>query len=347
MKILYSGVQYANYAPHKGLSFEHRNFCSALTAMPGVEVVYVPFDRILEVGTKKFNEELLEAVRREKPDLFFCFMYSEEFEQGVLAEMRKYTTTMAWFGDDYWRFWNYSRRWAPHFDWVVTTSAEAARWYAEVGHMNVIHSQWACNTAEYKPVAPPPEKDIEVSFVGQRRSGRARMVTALRGAGIHVACFGSGWEKGRVSHEEMLRVFGRSAISLNLAERKRLWDPSVVARIFLKKSVNRIVPDFHILDNLRAWRHFSIPHIHARPFELAGCRAFVLSSYVEGIEAYYEPDKEMVFYRSVPECIEKIRYFLAHEGEREAIARAGYERTLRDHTWEKRFGDIFVRIGLR
>jgi spore maturation protein CgeB len=309
-------------------------------------VHYLPFDRILEVGKKKFNEELLELVRKEKPDLFFCFMYSEELEKETLAEIRKVTKTLAWFGDDYWRFWNYSRRWAPLFDWVVTTSGEAVEWYAKAGFTNVIPSQWACNPAEYRPV-PASKKDIPASFVGQKRSGRARMVEELRKEGVAISCFGRGWEGGGISHEEMLRVFGRSAICLNLAERKRWWEPSVVARLFLKKSITTLVPDFHIVDNLRAYRHLALPHIHARPFELAGCGAFVLSSYVEEIEKFYEPDKEMVFYRTSSELVEKVKYYLNHTEEREKIASAGYGRTMRDHTYERRFVEVFARIGVR
>ena len=44
--------------------------------------------------------------------------------------------------------------------------------------------------------------------------------------------------------------------------------------------------------------------------------------------------------------IDKIKYYLEHNEEREAIARAGYERTLREHTYEKRFNEIFKTIGL-
>ena len=53
----------------------------------------------------------------------------------------------------------------------------------------------------------------------------------------------------------------------------------------------------------------------------------------------------MGFYRSTDDLIEKIRYYLAHPEERERIARAGYERTMREHTAEKRFGAIFKDMG--
>ncbi len=44
--------------------------------------------------------------------------------------------------------------------------------------------------------------------------------------------------------------------------------------------------------------------------------------------------------------IEKIGYYLHHETERSEIALAGYHRTIRDHTYEKRFNTLFQQMGL-
>ena len=121
MKIFYAGVKYANYDPKRGTSFEHNNFYLSLCKFPGAEARYFPFDRILEVGKEAYNRELLRAVKEEKPDLLFVFMAYDELDKRVLEEIKKYTTSVAWFADDSWRFWNYSRFWAKNFSWVVTT----------------------------------------------------------------------------------------------------------------------------------------------------------------------------------------------------------------------------------
>ncbi len=346
MKVLYTGVRKENYDPKRKDSFEYVNFYLTLKAMEGIQVLEHPCDQILETGKKKFNEELLGIVRREKPDLLFAFMYTDELDPAVLKEIKEKTTTksVAWFADDYWRFWNYSKYWPPYFTYVVTTYSKAVEWYKKAGHENVLLSQWACNTALYKPTEV--KKDIDVSFIGQRKSGRVTVIDALRAAGINVQCFGFGWPDGKASHEEMLNIFGRSKICLNLTDRKSLWDPSTIGRLFFKKSIHRVVPDFHFIDNLRAYLHFPIPHTHARPFELAGCGAFVISGVSEDIGNYYTENKEMVFYKDAAELAEKIKYYLAHDAERAAIARAGLERTIREHTYEKRFSEIFSKIGV-
>jgi hypothetical protein len=77
MKIFYAGVENAAFDPKKGKSFEYHNIYLSLKALPGVEVVNFPFEKIFSVGRRAFNEEVLERTKAEKPDLFFAFMYSD------------------------------------------------------------------------------------------------------------------------------------------------------------------------------------------------------------------------------------------------------------------------------
>ncbi|MBM3256788.1 MAG: glycosyltransferase [Candidatus Liptonbacteria bacterium] len=348
MKVLYGGVQKERYDPkRRGMSFEYQSFFRALQGMEGIEVVEFPFDPILEMGREHFQAAFFKAVQQEKPALVFLFMHTDELLPETLRRVRDelHIPIVGWFADDYWRFWNYSRHYAPVLSLAVTTSLQAVGWYKSSGLENVFHSQWACNTRDFYPIENLPQ-DIDVSFVGQYKPPRARLFKILAEVGIEVRAFGVGWPGGRVSHEELLRIFAHSKINLNIADRPALTHPKVLARLFLKKSLNEVVPDFHFRDNFKSWMHFKIPHIHARPFELAGSRAFTLSSYVEGIEKYYEPDKEMVFFKTPPECIEKIKYFLGHSEERMRIREAGYARTLQEHTYEARFREIFKKIGL-
>jgi spore maturation protein CgeB len=344
MKIIYCGIQRTGYGPDaRGQSFEQANLFRSLMALPGAQVIEHPFDTIVGTGRAAWNDALLHLVEQEKPDLVFAFMYTDEFERRTLRALNERTTTLAWFADDYWRFWNYARRWAPLFSWAVTTAPQAVAWYRRAGIKNVILSQWACNTADYGP--RPEKKEIPVSFIGQYKSSRGTAIRALAWAGIHVEAFGRGWPNGPLDPEAMLRVIARSKINLNLNARPALFEPAVLARLFLRKSVGRLVPDVHLVQNTRAWWHFRLPHIHARPFEIAGCGAFVITGYAPHMEDYYRDGKEMVFYRTFDELVAKIRYYLAHDDEREAIARAGYERTVREHTYAARFREIFHRIG--
>ena len=73
----------------------------------------------------------------------------------------------------------------------------------------------------------------------------------------------------------------------------------------------------------------------------------MISGWSEDIEKYYEENNEMVFYKTIDDLIEKIKYYLPRGEEREKIAEAAYKRTIAEHTYEKRFKDIFKTIGLK
>ena len=54
----------------------------------------------------------------------------------------------------------------------------------------------------------------------------------------------------------------------------------------------------------------------------------------------FEVGKEVVAYRDTAEAVEMIRYYTAHPEERDAIARAGQERTLRSHGYAQRMVEL-------
>jgi hypothetical protein len=75
---------------------------------------------------------------------------------------------------------------------------------------------------------------------------------------------------------------------------------------------------------------------NVRMYEATGVGACLLTDWKDNLPELFEPDVEVVTYRSGDECVEKTRYLLAHDSERRAIAAAGHRRTLRDHTYFQR-----------
>lgn len=73
-----------------------------------------------------------------------------------------------------------------------------------------------------------------------------------------------------------------------------------------------------------------------RLFEATGMGACLVTDWKENIGELFEPEKEIITYRSVEECIDKIRWLLQHDNERKKIALAGQKRTLSQHSVAKR-----------
>lgn len=85
-----------------------------------------------------------------------------------------------------------------------------------------------------------------------------------------------------------------------------------------------------------------------RLFEATGVGTCLLTDRKPDLGELFEPDREVVTYQDPAECLEKIRWLLAHADERQAIARAGQARTLARHTFRHRAPrlDAILRAAL-
>lgn len=353
MRILYVAMKYDYGYPERGYSFEHANFYDSLARM-GHEIIYFDFMSLYkELGRERMNRRLWEVAQSEKPDLLFCVLFRDELDKAVMSRISEETDTVTvnWFCDDHWRFEDFSRHWAPCFNWVVTTAKSAQPKYARLGYKNVIKSQWACNHFSYRNLELPFK--YEVTFVGQPHGNRREIIEALRKAGIDVKAWGHGWESGRLSQEQMIEVFNQSRINLNLANaslqtgRLARWRRRLEKRWPLLGGIRgRLMRYLPKLPLEFPWKRKYYSQIKGRNFEIPGCGGFLLTDYADNLEEYYEIGKEIVCFENNRDLIEKIRYYLVHDEERRAIAEAGYQRTLREHTYQQRFNEIFARTGL-
>lgn len=73
-----------------------------------------------------------------------------------------------------------------------------------------------------------------------------------------------------------------------------------------------------------------------RLFEATGVGACLLTDWKSNLPEMFEPDAEVVVYRTPAEAVEKYRWLIEHERERRRIAAAGQARTLKDHTLAER-----------
>ena len=75
-------------------------------------------------------------------------------------------------------------------------------------------------------------------------------------------------------------------------------------------------------------------------FEATGVGSLLVIDHAKDLPILFEPGKELVAYRTPNECAELIQYYLEHDKEREAIAKAGQQRTLKEHTFYHRMQEL-------
>jgi hypothetical protein len=193
---------------------------------------------------------------------------------------------------------------------ACTAAKECCLWYLVEGCPSIYLPE-ASDPELFKPLNG--DKLYDVSFIGKAYGVRPKIVKAIEKTGIHVECFGIGWPNGVIPAEKMPEVFSRS-------------------RIVLGVGTVGYTNDFYALK--------------MRDFDGPMSGSLYITHDNPDLYDLYEIDKEILTYRTPEECVEKIRYYLDHSCEAEAIAKTGWERAAREHTWEKRFEKIFLTIGL-
>ncbi len=89
--------------------------------------------------------------------------------------------------------------------------------------------------------------------------------------------------------------------------------------------------------------HIGIAESYAnnmRLYEATGVGTLLITDWKLNLHEVFELGKEVVAYRRPEECAELIQYYLEHDDERDAIAKAGQQRTLREHTYYQRMQEL-------
>jgi spore maturation protein CgeB len=315
----------------RGHSFEYYNFFHSLRSL-GHEVIL--FDYMAEfkrIGKQAMNEQLLTLVIKEKPDLAMFSLYTDQIEPATAIALRKYTKTLCFFHDDTWRV-EFSRFWAQHFDYFTTPDVYGELKYKALGLSNAIYFPFGCNDDLYLK-NDHSEYRYDVTFVGAWHPYREWMIKRLQKFGIQVRIWGHRWPSGTLAHPDMVNIFNESRINLNLSNSTN-WD----ARYLLKSPRG-------LLNLIRSSK--SVEQLKARHFEINGCGGFQLSYYVEGLERQYAIGSEIAIFIDPDDLVHKVKYYLSNERERVEIANAGRVRTLQEHTYKKRFSQVFRRMGIK
>lgn len=76
--------------------------------------------------------------------------------------------------------------------------------------------------------------------------------------------------------------------------------------------------------------------LNMRTFEALSTKSFMLTSWNPEVASVFEDGKHLVLYKSLDEAVEKAKYYLVHDEEREAIAQAGFDEVRAKHTFVHR-----------
>ena len=318
MNVVYTGEIYRQF---QGTSFQRmmalQDFginvapvCVVPFALWGGKLFGAPFRR-LQMGppVDRYNQELLKTVAHHQAQMVWV-------DKGVWVKAETvqkikvlYGATVVHYTPDPALVFHKSRYFqkaVPHYDLIVTTKAYELNEYRQRGARELLLQMSSYDKRAHYPIQPTEEErkkyECDVSFVGNYAPGREKWLEPIAQLGVTLAIWGAGWERCKST---LLQPYIKYAPVLN-----RDYPLSVSCAKIGLGMLSPLVPD----------------RSTTRSLEIPACGTFLLAERPEEHERLFEEGVEAEFFATEDELQHKVSYYLKHHEEREAIAKAGYQR---------------------
>ncbi|MEJ1296660.1 MAG: glycosyltransferase [Candidatus Sedimenticola sp. (ex Thyasira tokunagai)] len=275
---------------------------------------------IKERRNSEMYDFVSKTISEHEIDVIVCYLSGRSTDPKTLEKIRAFGIPMINEGlDDERKFrsrrgedgvYRGNKSICKYFDLSLTSSKSAIVKYLVEGG-RPMYKDYAGNEKKYKNL--PLDKTYDVAFVGSDYGVRRKYIQHLRENGIDVYTKGNGWEEGFADSDEMVEIFNRAKIVLGFSTVGKNDD------IFILKG-----------------RDFEVP--------LTG--SFYLTGFHDELFEYFDIGRDIEVYRSKEELLDKVRYYLENEDQREEIAVHGYNKSVSKYTAVKAYERVFGYLNL-
>lgn len=266
----------------------------------------------------EFNRALLREVHTFWPDLLFVFK-GPLVEGSTLKKMRELGVICIQFYPDT-GFRSHSPQLVDaitEYDWFFSTKkAHVEELKASHGYHRVSFLAHGFDPETHRTIVPS-QRDIDdyscdVSFIGNISTKKRATVEALleRAPDLDVAVWGpDAWARCEPRLADAYR--GGGVFGLEYAKAIQL--SKINLGLLFEGNADGASPDV----------------MTSRSFHITAAGGFMLHELTDEVEEHFEDGTECVLFSDHNEMIDKIHYYLAHDDERQEIARAGQQRAFK------------------
>jgi spore maturation protein CgeB len=327
--------------------------------------------------TEQILREVAEAHAKSPIGLFLSYFYNSHFDPAGFEQIHQLgIPTVNFYCNSIYQF-ELVAQIAAKVRYAWHAEKEARDRYLKVG-ANPTWVQMGSDPVIYRPREQITRQE-RCCFVGQRYADRDRWAAGLLSAKIPLDLYGEGWPGATMpagadaaSHDRGNRLAGYLHAAMDNIHRNgpigglrrtvRQWHYRTETRKLnpvlapasrgYAAGISETFARYAVVLNFsNVWADGRagsdlIPHVRLRDFEAPMCRACYLTGYTDELAEFYELGKEVDTYRTPEELADKTRYYLSHPTAAEALREGGYRRAIRDHTWRRRFEELFGKIGV-
>lgn len=271
---------------------------------------------------ERVQQRLVKAVDAFTPNLVLV-LKGETLQRKTLETIKDRGTMLAtWWVDDPFVFAEAVQAYSTYDAFFVFDQHYIAR-LQQLGIQHVAHLPNAYASDTFYPVTLSAREQrlyaCDVAFVGSYYPPREQLFKSL--SGKKIAIWGPGWNR---------KPQAREYIDINTTWKGRVLPPAESAKLY---NAATICLNHH---------HHQIVFdgLNMRAFEIVACAGFEMTDYRPGFEAFFESNKEIVYYHSFEEIGHLVNYYISHPEERARIARSGYERATKAGSFHHRMEQV-------
>lgn len=299
------------------INYEKNNKNS--TVIRGKKIVFELFSKYSTKTRNYITSKLVQHYSNKKFDLIICtYDWLLDYEVELIKKHTK-AKIVLWYPD---ALVNFGRSFfmSANYDALFFKDSYIVENLKKIYNKNVYYLPECFSPEYHKPVeynkVDEEKYECDVSLIGNLHPYRVELLKLLD-KNINIKVFGS-------SNPWWLNI--NKIQKYYTGEYLTYLEKSKAIR-YTKISLNTV----HIGE---------INGVNVRTFELAGSGGFQIIQWKKDLEDLFEIDKEIVTFNSLNELKEKIEYYINNDHKREQIAKAGLERAIKDHTYNKRLHQL-------
>lgn len=275
---------------------------------------------------RDYNRYLLEQADDFRPEIFFA-VKGAYISRETLRELRErgvrtynYYPDVSFFTHD-----KHIPKAAAEYDHIFTTKSF---------HIEDLKERLGIDTVTFVPHGYIPEVhkpmmltdwdrkryETDVSFIGMHSAKKERWVAFVRRAlpNVGIKVWGKLWKERCSTPELSGSIEGQWITGWAYAK--------AVQAATINLGINSEVVGGSSSGDLMSRRSFEIP----------ACGGFMIHERNHEVQSFYREGEEAVTFEGPEELVEKVRYYLEHSRERQAITKGGYQRCVPAYSYEER-----------
>lgn len=280
-------------------------------SLVGKTIIRIESNIAFGIRVSMLNQRLIECIAEMEPELVFLYSVRLIYPN-IIKRIKKFGIKIFIYNNDdpfatYFPryFWRHFRRSLKYADVGFVYRKKNIREYQKSGcaRTEMLRAYYIKSRNYY--IANLDIKVPDIVFLGHNeKDERQEYIRELLKAKIEVGVTKQSWENFESGNPYLIKLEDSHK------RYNEIMNGAKIAIVFLSKINNDTYT--------------------RRCFEIPAAKTLMVAPYTDDLASMFREDEEIVFFRNGEEFVEKIKYYLSHEKERQKIAEGGYRRLAKE-----------------